>query len=114
MDFIVDLPLSKDWHDNEYHSVLVIVDRMTKQVHIFPCNELSSRNTAFLFYKEFFRLHGLPESIVSDRGTQFTSEFWKWLCKLLQIDHRLSTAYHPQTDGQTERKNARIEQFLRA
>lgn len=60
------------------------------------------------------RLHGLPDSIVSDRGTQFTSEFWKWLCKLLQIDHHLSTAYHPQTDGQTERMNARVEQYLRA
>ncbi|KAI0995914.1 Transposon Ty3-I Gag-Pol polyprotein [Podosphaera aphanis] len=114
MDFVVDLPPSKDWNGQEYRSMFVVVDRMTKQVHIIPCQDLSSKNTAYMFYKECFRLHGLPDSIVSDRGTQFTSEFWKWICKLLQIDHRLSTAYHPQTDGQTERMNARIEQYLRA
>ena len=101
MDFVTDLPLSEDWQENKFHSILVVVDRMTKQVHIIPCNNLSARNTAYLFYREIFRLHGLPDSIVSDRGSQFTSEFWKWLCKLLGIDHRLSTAYHPQTDGLT-------------
>ena len=114
MDFAVDLPLSKDWSDVEFNSMFVVVDRMTKQVHISPCNDLSARNTAYMFYRDIFRLHGLPESIVSDRGSQFTSEFWKWLCRLLQIDHHLSTAYHPQTDGQTERMNGRIEQHLRA
>ena len=114
LDFITDLPPSEDWSGNIFNSILVVVDRMTKQVHIIPCNDLSTRNTAYLFYREIFRLHGLPDSIVSDRGTQFTSEFWKWLCKLLQIDHRLSTAYHPQTDGQTERMNGRIEQHLRS
>lgn len=93
---------------------MVVVDRMTKQAHMIPCNDMSSRHTAYLFYKDCFRIHGLPDSIVSDRGSQFTAEFWKWMCKLLQIDHRLSTAYHPQTDGQTERMNARIEQYLRA
>ena len=114
LDFIVELPLSKDWFGNEFRAVLVVVDRMTKQVHLIPCSDMSSRNTAYLFYKECFRLHGLPNSIVSDRGSQFTSELWRWLCKLLQIDHRLSTAFHPQTDGQTERMNARLEQYLRA
>ncbi|KAI1002240.1 hypothetical protein K3495_g5964 [Podosphaera aphanis] len=86
---------------------------MTKQVHLIPVNDLSSRNTAYQFYKECFRLHGLPDTIVSDLGAQFTSQFWEWLCKLLQIDHRLSTAFHPQIDGQTERINARLEQYLR-
>ena len=114
MDFIVDLPLSKDWNNNEFSNILVVVDRMTKQTHLIPCNDLSSRNTAYLFYKECFRLHGLPDTVISDRGSQFTSEFWKWLCKLLQINHCLSTAFHPQTDGQTERMNARVEQYLRA
>ncbi|KAI0993482.1 hypothetical protein K3495_g14702 [Podosphaera aphanis] len=114
LDFIVDLPPSPDWNNQDYNSMLVIVDRMTKHVHIVPCNDLSSRNTAYLFYKECFRLHGLPDSIVSDRETQFTAEFWRWICKLLEIDHCLSTAYHPQTDGQTERMNSRIEQYLRA
>lgn len=114
LDFIVELPISEDWSGKTYKSVLVVVDRLTKQVHILPCDDLTARNTAYLFYKEIFRLHGLPDTIISDRGSQFTSEFWKWLCKLLQIDHRLSTAFHPQTDGQTERMNARIEQYLRA
>lgn len=114
MDFVVDLPISKDWNDVEFNSMLVVVDRMTKQVHVTPCNDLSARNTAYMFYRDCFRLHGLPDSITSDRGSQFTSEFWKWACKFLQIDHRLSTAFHPQTDGQTERMNARIEQHLRA
>ena len=114
LDFIVDLPPSEDWSGIKFNSILVVVDRMTKQAHTIPCNDLSSRYTAYLFYREIFRLHGLPDSIVSDRGTQFTAEFWKWLCKLLQIDHRLSTAYHPQTDGQTERINGLIEQHLRS
>ena len=114
MDFVVDLPRSKDWQGNEFHSLFVVVDRMTKQVHITPCDDLSTRNTAYMFYRDIFRLHGLPDTMISDRGSQFTAEFWKWLCKLLQIDHRLSTAFHPQTDGQTERMNSRIEQYLRA
>lgn len=114
MDFIVDLPRSKDWEGNEFSSMFVIVDRMTKQVHITPCDNLTSRNAAYMFYRDCFRLHGLPDSIVSDRGSQFTAEFWKWMCKILQIEHHLSTAFHPQTDGQTERMNSRIEQHLRA
>ncbi|KAI0993261.1 hypothetical protein K3495_g14923 [Podosphaera aphanis] len=113
MDFVVDLPKSKGRDNTMYSSVLVVVDRMTKQVHIFPCNDLSSRHTVYLFYKECFRIYGLPDSIISDRGTHFTAEFWRWLCKLLGVDHRLSSAYHPQTDGQKERMNARIEQYLR-
>ena len=114
MDFVVDLPVSKDWEENEYSALFVVVDRMTKQVHITPCKNLSARSTAYYFYRDIFRLHGLPDTIISDRGSQFTSEFWKWLCKFLQIDHHLSTAFHPQTDGQTERMNSRIEQYLRA
>lgn len=114
MDFIVDLPRSSDWEGNEFSAMFVVVDRMTKQVHLTPCDNLTTRNAAYMFYRDCFRLHGLPDTIVSDRGSQFTAEFWKWLCKLLQIDHRLSTAFHPQTDGQTERMNSRIEQYLRA
>lgn len=114
MDFVVDLPRSMDWEGNEFSSMFVVVDRMTKQVHVTPCDNLTTRNTAYMFYRDIFRLHGLPDTIVSDRGSQFTAEFWKWLCKLLQIEHRLSTAFHPQTDGQTERMNSRIEQHLRA
>ena len=94
--------------------MLVVVDRMTKQVHITPCNDFSARGTAYMFFRDCFRLHGLPDTITSNCGSQFTSEIWKWTCKFLQIDHRLSTSFHPQTDGQTERVNARIKLHLRA
>ena len=108
------IAVSKEWGGVEYNSMFVVVDRMSKQVHITPCNGLTTRNTAYMFYRDCFRPHGLLDSIVSDRGSQFTAEFWKWLCKLLQIDHRLSTVFHPQTDGQTDRMNSRIGQHLRA
>jgi transposase InsO family protein len=69
---------------------------------------------AELFLTNIFRLHGLPETVVSDRGPQFASRFWKHLCHALKIEPRLSTAFHPETDGQTERVNAIMEQYLRA
>ena len=65
------------------------------------------------FINNIFKLHGFPDSIISDRGTQFTSDFWNRLYSLLDINHSFSTANHPQTDGQTERVNAILEQYLR-
>ena len=109
MDFIVDLPKSKD-----LTCIMVVVDRLTKMAHFIPFRCLPTASIAadaFLTY--IFRLHGLPESIISDRGSQFTSAFWNRLCSLYDIDHSLSTANHPQTDGQTERVNAILEQYLR-
>ena len=53
MDFVTDLPLSEDWQENKFHSILVVVDRLTNQVHVIPCNNLSARNTAYLFYRNF-------------------------------------------------------------
>src|SRR5690606_29976287 len=70
--------------------------------------------TAKLFLNHVFKLHGLPKHFVTDRGSVFDAEFTRQLCKLLKIDQRFSTAYHPQTDGQTERINAILEQYLRA
>ena len=67
-----------------------------------------------LYLANVWKHHGLPRTIVSDRGSLFTSDFWKRLCQHLGIESRLSTAYHPQTDGQTERTNAVMEQYLRA
>ncbi len=64
---------------------------------------------AELYARHIFRLHGLPKSIVSDRGTQFIAKFWRALCKALKIESILSTPYHPETDGQTERLNAILE-----
>lgn len=109
LDLITGLPSS-----NSYDAVLVVVDRLTKMAHFVPCNTtLDSQTFARLYRDSIFRLHGLPESVISDRGSIFTSEYTKNLCKLLSIRSHLSTAFHPQTDGQTERVNAILEQYLR-
>ena len=109
MDFIVELPKSKDMT-----TIMVIVDRLTKMAHFIPFRCLPTAEIAAdSFLTNVFKLHGLPDSIVSDRGSQFTSDFWKRLCFILDIDHSFSTANHPQTDGQTERVNAILEQYLR-
>ena len=109
MDFIVDLPKSKDMT-----TIMVVVDRLTKMAHFIPFRCLPTASIAAdSFINNIFRLHGFPDSIISDRGSQFTSEFWNRLCSLLDIKHSLSTANHPQTDGQTERVNSILEQYLR-
>ncbi|XP_053571958.1 maestro heat-like repeat-containing protein family member 1 [Bombina bombina] len=109
MDFIVELPLS-----NQSNTILVVVDLLTKMAHFIPYKKLPmASETASLFLKHVVSLHGLPSIIVSDRGSQFTSRFWRQLCAVLKINHRYSTAYHPQTNGQTERVNQWIEQYIR-
>jgi hypothetical protein len=109
MDFIVKLPVS-----HGFDSILVFVCRRTKQAHFVPCNEaIDAVGTANLFLNNIFKLHGLPASIVSDRGPQFKSLFWKAVTSVLGIKLKLSSAYHPQTDGQTERTNQTLEQYLR-
>ena len=108
-DFIVDLPTS-----NGYDSILVFVDCLIKMTHFIPCRKTTTTpEFAKLFIAYIVKLHGLPASIVSDRGSIFTSKFWSTLSRLLKIDARRSTAYHPQTDGQTERLNQILEQYLR-
>jgi hypothetical protein len=83
--------------------------------HFVPCRTTTSApDLADMFLNNIWRLHGLPDNIISDRGTQFASDFWKQLCTRLGISPRLSTAFHPETDGQTERANATMEQYLRA
>lgn len=110
MDFIVGLPLS-----NGHDAILVVVDRLTKMKHLIPCNTTDDADKlARLFIVYVWKHHGLPETIVSDRGSLFTSEFWTRLCKRLGIMAALSTAFHPETDGQTERTNAMLEAILRA
>jgi len=106
MDFVMGLPRSKD-HD----AIWVVVDRLTKQQHRVPCSTtVDAHDLADLFLQHVFRLHGLPRTITSDRGPQFAGAFWHRLCARLGIEPRLSTAFHPQTDGQTERMNAVMEQ----
>ena len=108
MDFIVDLPLS-----NGFDSVLVVVDRLSKMAHFIPCTkDVTSEQTALLVFQNVIRLHGLPDNIISDRGTQFASRFWSRLFGLLGTDINLSSAFHPQTDGQSERVNQVLEQYL--
>jgi len=110
VDFITDLPKL-----DGYDTILVVIDRLTKMSHFIPCSEdLDARQFANLFMKEILRLHGLPHHIITDRGTLFTSDLWKETTGKLGSERRLSTAFHPQTDGQTKRTNAILEQYLRA
>ena len=109
MDFIVELPPSQG-HD----AIYVCVDRFTKMAHFSATTSaVTAKGTARLFLCDIVRLHGLPADIVSDRGTQFTAKFTKRLLELCDIKGNLSTAFHPQSDGQTERVNQVLEQYLR-
>lgn len=109
MDFIVKLP-----HSHGYDSIWVVCDRLARAAHFIPCKEaMSAPELAWLFLDRIFRYHGLPESIISDRGSVFISRFWSELMALLQVDVRTSTAYHPRTDGLTERTNQTLEGYLR-
>ena len=115
MDFVTGLPPSRDWNGAIYDSIFVVVDRLSKMVHYIPCSKtVSAEDLAEIFIREVVRLHGVPSSVVSDRGPVFTSKFWSTLCYCLNITRNLSTAFHPQTDGQTERQNSTMEQYLRA
>jgi transposase InsO family protein len=83
--------------------------------HLVPCrDDTDGKKLGEIIIQEVFKLHGLPDTIVSDRGPQFASEFWKHLCERLGIKRKLSTAFHPQTDGQTERMNVIMEWYLQA
>jgi transposase InsO family protein len=109
MDFVVKLPTSKSCD-----SIWVVIDRFTKMAHFVPCKEtLTARQLARLFFDHIVKIHGVPDSIVSHRGTLFVSKFWKALLSLMKIKRNLSSAYHPESDGQTERTNRTLEQFLR-
>ena len=110
MDFITHLPPTR----SGYTSIMVVVDRLTKMVHFLPTfDSVSAEDVAALFRDRVFCLHGMPQSIVSDRDVKFTSAFWQELHRLLDVKLNLSTAYHPQTDGQTERMNRVLEDMLR-
>jgi transposase InsO family protein len=111
MDFIVGLPRTRD----SYDPIWVIVDRLTKVAHFIPMKTTySGAQLADLYTSRIVCLHGVPKKIVSDRGTQFTSRFWKRLHESMDIKLNFSSAYHPQMDGQTERTNQVLEDMLRA
>jgi len=110
MDFITDLPLS-----NGHDSIWVIVDRFTKMAHLVPLKSDAKKapDLARIFLREVWQLHGLPSTIVSDRDARFTSKFWETITGILKIKRGMSTAFHSQTVGQTERVNQSIEPYLR-
>ncbi|KAH9792392.1 hypothetical protein KPL71_004095 [Citrus sinensis] len=111
MDFVSGLPRSRRGCD----CIWVIVDRLTKSAHFLARKSTDNvGQLAKLFIKEIVRLHGVPVSIVSDRDPLFTSRFWASLHKELGTKLRFSTAFHPQTDGQSERTIQTLEDMLRA
>ena len=116
LDFIVKLPPSKEPMTGVvYDSILVITDRLTKQGKFIPYKEGSTANDlSYAFARNIISQHGLPEEIISDRDKLFTSKFWTSLMARMGAHHKLSTAFHPQTDGQTERLNQTLEQYLRS
>lgn len=108
MDFITDLPNSEG-----YKNLLVITDRLSKGAVLIPLRSLDVDHIVEEFLRYYIAYHYFLDTIVSDRGFQFISKFWKRLCEIARVQRRLSTAHHPQTDGSTERINAIIEAILR-
>jgi hypothetical protein len=109
MDFIVQLPKTKCGWD----AIVVFVDRLSKQAHFVPTTTTASApDIAKIFLNQIFRLHGMPSTIISDRDSKFMSKFWKAFFTLHGTKLKLSTVYHPQTDGQTEQTNRTLKQML--
>ena len=115
LDFITDLPQSEEPVTKvKYDSILVIVDRLTKYAYYLPyLKSANAEDLAYTFLRTILGNHGLPDELVSDRDRLFTSRFWQTLTRQLGSKHKLSTTAHPQTDGQTERTNQTLEQYLR-
>ncbi|KAJ9526612.1 hypothetical protein QJQ45_017610 [Haematococcus lacustris] len=110
MDLITQLPVTPTGHD----AIVVFVDKLTKMIHTVPTTTtVSAPDLAQLFFDSVFRYHGLPKVIISDRDPRFTSTFWQQLFAKTGTHLNISTANHPQTDGQTERANRTLEDMLR-
>ncbi|CAG8622037.1 7437_t:CDS:2 [Paraglomus occultum] len=111
MDFIVQLPPTRLGHD----AIVVFVDRLTKRAYFQPTHTtVTAPEVAKLFFSTIFKNHRLPKVIISDRDAKFTSNFWKLLFNHIGTKLAMFTAFHPQTDGQTERMNHTLEEMLRA
>ncbi len=109
MDFMVSLPPSRG-----FDAIIVVVDQFNKMAHFIPTkDEATAQETGRLFFTHVFKHHDLPKDIVSDGDPKFTSKFWRALWKRMGLELKMSTSFCPQTDGQTERVNLVIQQFLR-
>ena len=112
LDFITDLPVTTV---GKYDSIMVVQDSTTRMIHLIPYRITTGAvETANLYFREVFRLHGLPDTIVSDRDTRFTSKFWQQLWKRCGTNLRMSTPYHPQSNAPNERSHKVIEELLRS
>lgn len=112
MDLITGLPITRT---GQHDAIVVFVDKLSKMVHYAPCTTtVDAPALAKIFFREVVRLHGVPDIIISDRDPRFTSHFWAALWKELGTKLKMSTAYHPQTDGQTENANRTLENTLRS
>jgi len=110
MDLITDLPVTK----NGFDAVVTFVDRLTKMVHFAPTTKgAGAEKIARVFVNTWYKHHGLPRVIVADRDRRFVGNFWRALFKALGTELRFSTAFHPETDGQSERANRTLEEVLR-
>ena len=110
MDLITDLPPTRNGHD----AIVTFVDRLSKQVHFAPTKKtVDAPGLANIFRRTIYRLHGMPRIIITDRDERFLSNFWRALFNVVGTELRYSTAYHPQTDGQSERDNRTLEDYLR-
>lgn len=104
-DLIVDLPIS-----DGFDSILVTSDRFSQQVHLTPCNKtLTAGDAATLYIRDIFKHHGAPKRIITDRGSQFASKYLRSIYEGIGIKPSMSTAFHPQTDGQTEHWNQEVD-----
>lgn len=111
MDLITQLPKSRNGND----AIVVIIDKMSKMAHfIATTTNIDAPKLAQLYFDNIVRYHGIPMSIISDRDVRFTSNFWKSLWQLTGTKLKLSTAYHPESDGQTERMNRTLEDIIRS
>src|SRR5688500_17228614 len=115
MDFVTGLPTSKDpTTGNKYDAILVIVDRFTKYAEMVPFRkDYTAKQLGHVILDRLVRHHGIPKTIISDRDKLFTSNYWTTLLAAIGTKRKLSTAYHPQTDGQTERTNRTMKTYLR-
>ena len=109
MDFITDLPVSQG-----FDSLFVVVDRLSKATIIVPCNKtITAEETAKLYMNHVWRHTGLPQQVISDRGPQFASQVMQEVWNKQGVRSTMSTVFHPQTDGETERVNQELEQYRR-